>query len=85
MRCGGVGGEEDRKRGNEEKREHGRDEDPEREEATKTRSTSGSSRSNRHWILSLTPKKRCFGNCMEQSQIQGFEESELKKLIICLC
>ena len=56
VRCGGVGGKEDRKGGNEEKRKHGRNEDPEREQASKTRSTSSSSCSNRHWILNLAPK-----------------------------
>jgi len=68
--CGGVVGEEDRKGCNEEKREHGRDEDPEGEEATKSRSTSGSSGSNRHWILN------------RGSQIQELEECVCEKLIM---
>jgi hypothetical protein len=58
-RSGWIGGEENRERGYEEKGEHGRDEDPEGEEALETESTenrsssgsaSGSSDSYRHWI-----------------------------------
>lgn len=71
MRCGRISGEENRERGNEEKREHGRDEDPEREEATKTRSTSGSSRSNRHWILNLVRNR--------------VRSKDLKNLNMCKC
>ena len=60
-RSGWIGGEENRERGYEEMGEHGRDEDPEGEEAPEIESTenrssscsgssSGSSDSYRHWI-----------------------------------
>ena len=59
----GIVSEENRKRGDEEEREHSRYEDPVREEATKAKSsTSASTNSNRHQIrenLQLQIRRFC--------------------------